>query len=436
MKVKWRFIAFKFVFLYKNSVSTLKVTKMRDKSSLPTRKLSITLKTVFGLEEAVMQELEELGYTGMVAANRAVYLKGDWNDVYHLNLHCRCVISVLVKIADFELRNEDDLYKQCLRIDWTSIFSVDKTFAVKGAVFSDLFNHTQFPYLVVKDAIADTFRKELNERPDVNIKTPQVMFDLYIRDRKATISVNTSGVPLFQRGYRESAGEAPLNEVVAAGLVRLSGWDRKSTFVDPFCGSGTLLIEAAFLATGIPSNIERQHYAFKNLSNFNSEAWEEMLTAAKKRITELPCTIMGSDISDEMILKTRRNLRALPFGRFVKTAVLPFQEAKVPEGGGTMITNPPYGIRMGEEIEEMYDELGSWMKHEMKGFDCWVLSASEEGFKTIGLKPDRKIKVFNGELECSFRKFSIYDGSKKQSKQTDGASYSEGSTVTDETTEE
>ena len=163
MKVKWRFIAFKFVFLYKNSVSTLKVTKMRDKSSLPTRKLSITLKTVFGLEEAVMQELEELGYTGMVAANRAVYLKGDWNDVYRLNLHCRCVISVLVKIADFELRNEDDLYKQCLRIDWTSIFSVDKTFAVKGAVFSDLFNHTQFPYLVVKDAIADTFRKELNE---------------------------------------------------------------------------------------------------------------------------------------------------------------------------------------------------------------------------------------------------------------------------------
>ncbi len=399
--------------MYKNSVSALKDTKMKDKSTLPTRKLTITLKTVFGLEEAVMQELEELGFSGMIMANRAVYLKGDWEDVYKLNLHCRCVISVLVKIAEFDLRDEDDLYKQCMRIDWPSIFSVDKTFAVKGAVFSDMFNHTQFPYLLVKDAIADTFRKQLNERPDVNIKTPQVMFDLYIRDRKATISVNTSGVPLFQRGYRETAGEAPLNEVVAAGLIRLSGWDRKSTFMDTFCGSGTLLIEAAFLATGIPSNIERQHYAFKNLSNFNAEVWEKMLNDARKRVTELPCEIIGSDISDEMILKTRRNLRALPFGRFVKTAVLPFQDVKAPEEKGILISNPPYGIRMGEEIEEMYEEFGSWMKREMKGFDCWVLSSSDEGFKSIGLKPDKKIKVFNGELECSFRKYSIYDGTKK-----------------------
>jgi putative N6-adenine-specific DNA methylase len=239
------------------------------------------------------------------------------------------------------------------------------------------------------------------------------MFDLYIRDRKATISVNTSGVPLFQRGYRETAGEAPLNEVVAAGLIRLSGWDRKSTFMDTFCGSGTLLIEAAFLATGIPSNIERQHYAFKNLSNFNAEVWEKMLNDARKRVTELPCEIIGSDISDEMILKTRRNLRALPFGRFVKTAVLPFQDVKAPEEKGILISNPPYGIRMGEEIEEMYEEFGSWMKREMKGFDCWVLSSSDEGFKSIGLKPDKKIKVFNGELECSFRKYSIYDGTKK-----------------------
>lgn len=386
---------------------------MKKNSALPEGKLIITLKTVYGLEDAVVEELMEMGYTEGRVGNRAVQIQGTWEDVYKLNLHCRCVISVLVQIAEFDLKNEDDLYKQCMKIDWTSIFTVDKTFAIKGAVFSDMFKHTQFPYLVVKDAVADTFRKVNGERPNVNIKTPQVMFDLYIRDKHAIISLNTSGVPLFQRGYRENVGEAPLNEVVAAGLIRLSGWDRRSTFVDPFCGSGTLLIEAAFLACGIPSNIERQHYAFKNLKNFQPELWEGMLRDAQKRVTELPCQIIGGDISDEMVLKARRNLRALPFGRFVQTQACSFQDLKVPEGGGVMITNPPYGVRMGEGIEELYENLGSWMKHSMKGFNCWVLSSSEEGFKTIGLKPDKKIKVFNGELECSFRKFSIYEGSKK-----------------------
>ena len=387
---------------------------MKIKSGIPTHNLTITLKTIFGLEEAVREELEELGYTDIKVMNRAVQVTGDWKDVYRLNLHTRCVISVLVTIAQFQIRDEKDLYTKCLKIDWTSLFTIDKTFAVKGAVFSDLFKHSQFPYFLVKDAIVDTFRNKFDDRPDVNVKFPQVMFDLHIRQDQVTISLNTSGLPLFMRGYREATGEAPLNEVVAAGLIRLSGWDRKSTFVDPFCGSGTLLIEAAFLATGIPSNIERQHYAFKNLVNFDAELWEEMLNAAKKRVTSLPCDIIGSDINDEMILKTRRNLRALPFGRFIQTSAGSFEDMKAPEKKGVMISNPPYGIRMGEEIEEMYDKLGTWMKHQMGGFECWILSASEEGFKSIGLRPERKIRVFNGELECSFRKFSIYEGSKKQ----------------------
>ncbi|MES2799772.1 MAG: class I SAM-dependent RNA methyltransferase [Bacteroidota bacterium] len=379
--------------------------------------LTITLKTFFGLEEVVIEELKELGYEeGVVALNRAVQLKGTWKDVYFLNLHCRCVITVLVQIAEFDLRQEEDLYKQAMKIDWASLFSVDKTFAVKGAVFSDLFKHSQYPFLLVKDAIVDAFRKQTGERPNVNVKSPQVLFDLYIREKKATISLNTSGTPLFQRGYRENAGEAPLNEVVAAGLIRMSGWDRKSTFVDPFCGSGTFLIEAAFLATGIPSNIERQHYAFKNLKNYNAELWTEIYEASQKRITALPCKIIGGDINDEMILKTRRNLRALPFGRFVETKSGPFEQFTSEGESGVMISNPPYGIRMGDNIEEMYDEIGTWMKHSMSGYACWILSSSEEGLKALGLKPDKKFKVYNGELECSFRKFSVYDGSKKASK--------------------
>ncbi len=267
----------------------------------------------------------------------------------------------------------------------------------------------------MKDAIVDTFRDEFGERPDVSVKTPQVLFDVYINKKEVIISLNTSGAPLFQRGYRDSIGEAPLNEVIAAGLIRMSGWDKKSTFMDPFCGSGTLLIEAALMAAGLPPQIERQHFAFKNFKNYDAEVWESILAEIPRRVTELPCEIIGSDIEADMVTRARRNLRGLPIGRFVKTSVDAFQDVKKPseDATGIMISNPPYGERMGEEVEEMYEELGDWMKTEMKGFNCWVISSNLDAFKELGLRPDRKIKVFNGDLECSFRKYSIYEGSKK-----------------------
>jgi putative N6-adenine-specific DNA methylase len=376
-------------------------------------KVTITLKTFFGLEEVLSDELVELGYLDVKKLNRAVQVSGTWRDVYFLNLHLRCAISVLVEIAQFSIRNEEDLYAKCKKIDWTQFFDVDKTFAVKGAIFSDIFRHSQFPFLLVKDAIADTFRDKIGDRPDVHVKIPQVLFDVYINDSSVTISLNTSGVPLFQRGYRQSAGEAPLNEVVAAGLIRMSGWDRKSTFVDPFCGSGTLLIEAAMLAAGIPSSIERQHYAFKNFKNYDASLWEEIYAAANKRCSALPCEIVGSDITPDVIMKAKRNLRGVAVGRFIDVEIRPFDEVKRPKEGGFMVTNPPYGERMGDDIEELYEGIGDWMKNEMLGYTCWLISASEQGFKSIALRPERKIKLFNGDLECSFRKFSIYEGSKK-----------------------
>ncbi|MCH2231053.1 MAG: THUMP domain-containing protein [Crocinitomicaceae bacterium] len=390
---------------------------MKDiKSNEP---LTITLKTIFGLEDVLGEELAELGYDNYKVLNRAVQLKGTWKDVYYLNLHLRCAISVLVQIASFRIRSEEDLYKKAMKIDWTEYFDLDKTFAVKGAVFSDLFSHTQYPFLVVKDAIADSFRNRYDERPDVNIKAPQVLFDVYINRNDVTVSMNTSGAPLFQRGYRDEVGEAPLNEVVAAGLLRMSGWDRKSTLIDVFCGSGTILIEAALLASGIPSVIERQHFAFKNFANYDAELWEGILNKATKYVKELPCEIIGSDMSADMVTKTRRNLGRLSVGRFVKTSVDAFDEVNQPGESGVMISNPPYGERMGEEIDDMYEQLGDWMKQEMKGFECWVLSSNMEAYKHLGLRPDRKIKLFNGDLECSFRKYSIYAGSKRAKFQKD-----------------
>jgi putative N6-adenine-specific DNA methylase len=397
------------------------VDKYRQSSKIKTTDVSgtfkITLKTLFGLENVLKEELEELGYNNVNVLNRAVQITGTWRDVYYLNLHCRCSISILVEIAAFRIKHEDDLYKQAKKIDWTSYFDVNKTFAIKGAVISDFFNHTQFPYLVVKDAIADVFRDQTGKRPDVDIKRPQVLFDLYINNDWVTISLNTSGLPLYQRGYREDVGEAPLNEVLAAGMLRLAKWDKQTPLIDPFCGSGTILIEAALYATGIPSTIERQHYAFKNFYNYDAKLWEEIYENAMahvRSVKQLPVELLGFDISSEMMLKAKRNLRRFSIGRFIDIKTSSFEDVKnLGFEKGIMITNPPYGERIEANISELYSKIGDWMKTELKGFDCWMITSSEEGLKSIGLKPDAKIKLYNGSLECSFRKFSIYSGSKK-----------------------
>ena len=375
--------------------------------------LIITLKTFYGLEQVLKEELEELGFSDISILNRAVQTKGSWKDVYFMNLHVRCAVSVLVQIAKFRIKDEQDLYKKAFKIDWTQYFDNNKTFAVKGAVFSKLFRHSQYPHFLLKDAIVDKFRDEGMERPDVNVKTPQVLFDLYIQENDCIVSLNSSGLPLFQRGYRESIGEAPINEVVAAGLIRMTGWDKKTDLYDPFCGSGTILIEAGLMAANIPSNIERHHYAFKNFKNFQPEIWDEIYDSANKRCNELPCKITGSDLSSEMMLKAKRNLRGLPIGRFIDVGNDDFADTKKPSESGIMISNPPYGERMGTDIPEMYESLGDWMKTEMSGYTCWIISASEEGFKNVGLRPTRKLRLYNGDLECSFRKFEIYSGSKK-----------------------
>ena len=378
--------------------------------------LQITIKTFYGLEEVLAKELEEHGFSGAKLLNRAVSIKGNWDDIYFLNIHLRCAISILVEIANFKVKTERDLYTNAYQIDWPTFFKVDKTFAVKGAVFSDVFRHSQYPFLLVKDAIVDRFRDKVQERPDVNVKKPQVMIDVYVNNNVVTLSLNTSGLPLFQRGYREATGAAPLNEVVAAGILKLSGWDGKTDLVDTFCGSGTILIEAALMAAGLPPNLERHHYAFKNFENFNEEKFNSIIDGIDRRVKGLPCKIVGSDISDEMVTKTRRNLRGLPIGRFVETSVKPFDQVEKPSESGMIVTNPPYGERMGEEIEELYEGIGNWLKHSMPGYSCWLISSNMDALKKVGLKPDTKMRLFNGKLECSLRKYTVFEGKLKDNK--------------------
>ena len=390
---------------------------MKLKDVLNSSEIIITAKCFFGFEETLAEELKELGFNDLIILNRAVRFKGTWKDVYFLNLHCRCAISILVEISQFVIRSEKDLYDACAKIDWSLIFDTKKSFAIKGAIFSEIFKNTHYPFLLVKDAIVDSFRVKGIERPNVDIKKPQVVFDLYVNDHQVTLSLNTSGLPLFQRGYRQSTGEAPLNEVVAACLIRLSKWDKKTDFIDPFCGSGTLLIEAALYASGIPSNIERQHYAFKNLKNYQPTLWQEIFDSATRIVRELPCKITGGDNSDEMVLKAKRNLRTFSFNRLVTVHSRDFKEFNS-ETPVFIITNPPYGERLTAEIEVLYSEMGTWLKHTMTGSEAWVISSTQEGLNSIGLKPEKKYKVFNGDLECSFRQFKTFSGSKNENNKT------------------
>ena len=385
---------------------------MHSKDQAKKEELLITLKCFYGFEGVLAEELVELGYNEPEILNRAVRIRGNWQDVYKLNLYIRCAIAVLVEIERFYIQSEEDLYKRALKVKWTELFDINKTFAIKGAIFSSIFKNTHYPFLLVKDAIVDKFKAKQDERPNIDIKKPSILFDLYIKDREVTISVNTSGLPLFQRGYRNAVGPAPLNEVVAASLIRLSGWDRKQTFVDPFCGSGTLLIEAALLATGIPSNIERQHYAFKNLKNFDAAMWDEIYENAPRNTRSLPCTIIGGDLSDEMVLKARRNLRGFSFGRFIEVQSCSFEKLKV-ESPVFVLTNPPYDERISADVSPLYENIGNWLKHDLTESKAWIISSSEEGLKSVGLRPSKKYKVFNGDLECGFRCYETYAGTKR-----------------------
>jgi putative N6-adenine-specific DNA methylase len=279
--------------------------------SLQKKIMEIVAKTLYGLEEVLKVEVEKLGGKDVKIGNRVVTYKGDMRLVYESNLWLRTAISVLLPIKSFRFTDEKDLYRKFSKIEFSNFMTVNDTFAAKGAVNSPQFNHTNYPMLILKDAIADYFRDKYDKRPSVDLERPNILFDVHIDDFNCTVSLNSSGAPLFQRGYRKSTGEAPMNEVVAAGLLMLSGWDAKSNFVDVFCGSGTIAIEAALMANEIPSNISRKNYSFQNWSNFDRQLWEDIYKKAPnfpKR--DLDFKIIGSDTDGDVILKARENVKA------------------------------------------------------------------------------------------------------------------------------
>ena len=367
-------------------------------------------KTFKGLEEVLATELVAMGANNVQLQRRAVSFTGNKELMYKANMQLRTASRVLKPIAAFKALNPDEVYEQVKKIDWEKYMSVDTTFAIDSTVFSDEFRHSKFVAYRVKDAIADRFMERQNKRPSVRLDNPQLMINIHIAQNQCTISLDSSGESLHKRGYRVAQTDAPLNEALAAGMLLMSGWEGKTDFIDPMCGSGTLLIEAALIALNIPPGVFRREFAFEKWSDFDSELFDAVYNDDS---VERPFEhkIYGSDISPLAIKIADKNVRSAGLNKYIELKVLPVQQLEAPSDHCMMVTNPPYGERItSPDIFGLYASLGTVLKHKFTGCSAWVISSHEECLDKIGLKPSKKIQLLNGSLDCLYCQYEIFEG--------------------------
>jgi putative N6-adenine-specific DNA methylase len=377
--------------------------------------MKLIAKTLYGLETVLAEELTELGASDVTPVNRAVLFSGNKDLLYKVNYASRTALSVLVALSGFRIKSREDLYRKCHEIKWSDFMDNYSTFSVVPVVNSDIFPHSGYPALVVKDAIADYFREKSGQRPSVDLKNPDIVINLHVSNDHADISLDSSVIPLFKRGYREEQGLAPLNEVLAAGMLKLSGWDGKMPLHDPMCGSGTIVIEAAMMAAGIPAGNCRKHFGFMKWNNYD----EELFSRIRKEMMpeNLPdISITGSDISDEAIRQAANNLVRAGVEKLVSLETASFSDVKVNEGKGYLVFNPPYGERLKtDDPEKLYSMIGTTLKHRYPGKSAWIITSAKEYLRFVGLKPVRKYTLYNGSLECVYAGYELYEGSRKHS---------------------
>lgn len=377
-------------------------------------------KTFLGLEEVLAEELADLGAKNIEIGQRVVKFEGDLKLLYSLNLWVRSALRILVPVYEFKAQTEQQLYRQIYAFDWENYLTKKQSFVIDSVVKSPYFNHSHYAALKVKDAIADRFREKYRIRPSVDTKNPDIRVNLYIHNDDVIISLDSSGNSLHKRGYRKQTNMAPLNEVTAAALVLMSGYRGDSTFVEPMCGSGTILCEALMIACNKAPGANR-NFAFENWQNFEPSLWVKLKRDAENSIIPLKHHIYASDISSKNIDITKQNTENLNLDikEMLRIKRASFEGFSVEEEQGIMVMNPPYGERMKkEEILDFYKMIGDSLKQRFQGFHAWVLSSNKAALKRVGLKPSSKKTVFNGSLECGFWQFSIYGGSKKQKYQS------------------
>jgi len=374
-------------------------------------KQNYTATTLAGLEEVLAQELIEIGADEVQIGRRSVYFTGDLKMLYKANYCLRTALRILVPIDSYKIYSVDDLYQRAKNFKWEELFDCDQTFAIQSTVFSDLFDNSMYASLKLKDAIVDRFRYKFDKRPNVDSKNPDVLINLHISAEFCTISLDSSGESLHKRGYRVGQNEAPMSEVLAAGLLRLSDWDQKSELIDPMCGSGTIAIEAAMLANGIYPGSIRKNFGFKNWRSFNPELFKWVEDEVQP-VAQTPVKISASDILRRNVDIASKNADEAGVASLIDFHVSDFKLLEPASEKPFLLFNPPYGERMTPEDTNFYGMIGERLKHHYINATVWMIS-TPQCLKSIGLRPSRKIPILNGSLECSFRKYELYSGSKK-----------------------
>ena len=359
------------------------------------------------------QELTQLGANNVRIGRRMVSFTGDKEMMYRANFQLHTAIRILKPIAHFKAKSAEDMYDEVKKIDWSKYILDGKTFSVDSVVYSDEFRNSRFVTYKVKDAIVDQFREKTGTRPNISVSNPDIRLNIHIAEDQATLSLDSSGESLHRRGYRQESVEAPLNEVLAAGMILMTGWKGDTDFIDPMCGSGTLPIEAALIARNISPGVFRKEFAFEKWPDFDKDLFDEIYNDDSQE-REFTHHIYGYDIDMKCVNTANLNIRAAGLSKDITIQQADFKNFEKPAEKSLLIMNPPYGERISTpNLMATYKMIGERLKHQFAGNEAWVLSYREECFEQIGLKPSIKIPVYNGSLECEFRKYTIFDGKMK-----------------------
>ena len=377
------------------------------------QEFELVAKTFQGLEEVLAKELTELGASNIEIGNRMVAFTGDKEMLYKANFCLRTAIRILKPIKHFKAQTADEVYDNVKAIEWEEYLDTNKSFAVDSVVFSNEFRHSKFVAYKVKDAIADYFRDKTGERPSVRLNKPDVLLNIHVAEDKCTLSLDSSGESLHRRGYRQEAVEAPLNEVLAAGMILMTGWKGECDLIDPMCGSGTIPIEAALIARNIAPGVFRKEFAFEKWNDFDQDLFDSIYNDDSNE-REFTHKIYGYDNNPKANEIAVRNVKAAGLSKDIELKIQAFQQFEQPKEKSIIITNPPYGERIStDDLLGLYKMIGERLKHAFVGNDAWILSYRDECFDEIGLKPSIKTPLYNGALECQFRKYQMFDGKYK-----------------------
>lgn len=371
--------------------------------------IPLIAKTLAGLENVLADELRAIGATGIKPLKRAVAFNGDRRMMFRANYELRTALRILVPVHSFSAYNEKSYYEAVREINWADYMGVSDTLAVDAVTQGEVFRHSQYLGLLTKDAIVDQFRDRTGRRPSVNTVAPTLRINIHVQGTKADISLDASGDSLHRRNYRRDTVDAPLNEVLAAGMILLSGWNGKNPFVDPMCGSGTLPIEATLLATRTPPQIKRESFGFFKWPDFDQKLWKEVKNTADAQVQALEFPVIASDKDPRARNSTSLNLMSAGLEQMVTVLKTPFEKLDAPVPEGCLLMNPPYDERLKiEDTHAFYQQIGDVLKQRWPGWAAWIISSNRDALKHIGLRAAQKYTLFNGALECSFQKFEMY----------------------------